>query len=182
MKYADYVVEGTPEACLAKVEGYLRSEWPYPGSFSRPLTGSMIQFFKPRRTLIDSPLGWLVLIGLSVVTAGGFAVAYAFYWLVFRSGHGADMQIIAALEGVGKTLLTVKTDDARYANEVGAWIQSELIENRAAAWSAERPTEPQAHGAMDATAQIRELAKLRDEGSITNQEFEAKKADLLNRM
>jgi uncharacterized membrane protein YeaQ/YmgE (transglycosylase-associated protein family) len=34
----------------------------------------------------------------------------------------------------------------------------------------------------DVTEQIRKLAELRDEGTITSEEFEAKKAELLNRL
>lgn len=139
MKHTDYTVPGTPEACLARVEGFLRNDWTHAGSFSRPLTGHMVQFFRPRRSLIDSPLGWLILIVLTLVTAGVFMFVYVFYWLIFRQDYSASMQVIAAADSHTETRLTVKTDRDAYAKDMEGWIQEELIERRAAAWSTESP-------------------------------------------
>ena len=66
--------------------------------------------------------------------------------------------------------------------------QMEVNSRRQASWHAEAiasnpaPTPVAAAVAPDVTDQIAKLATLRDQGSITTEEFEAKKAELLDRM
>jgi len=44
------------------------------------------------------------------------------------------------------------------------------------------PSEPTPSAALDIPTQIAKLAELRDQGILTNEEFEQKKTDLLNRL
>lgn len=83
------------------------------------------------------------------------------------------------------TRLTITADKPQYGQDLAAWIRSELVENRAgrpeappSSASAEFPS-PQA---SDIPEQIKKLADLRDSGAIAEEEFEAKKAELLDRM
>lgn len=60
--------------------------------------------------------------------------------------------------------------------------QMEVNTKRQASWSRSEPAPPSPVVAPDASEQIRQIAELRDQGHITDQEYEAKKAELLDRM
>ena len=70
----------------------------------------------------------------------------------------------------------------RIQNEI--YIQMEANENRKfdRIGDREAPAAPAPPAAPDAAEQIRKLAELRDQGHISPEEFEAKKAQLLDRM
>ena len=187
----DYVVEGTPETCLAKVEAYFAGQWPYAGSYRRA-GGNTVRFIEAEpASLIDSAGGWVVLLGLTVVTFGAFLPIYFLYWLVFRSNPTTKgAQVVASPEAPGMTRLQTTASRENYAQELDAWVQAELVENRAAALAEGPPAElgsadaPRAGdpGGTGAADRIRELAELRDSGLITPEEFEAKKREILDRM
>jgi hypothetical protein len=60
------------------------------------------------------------------------------------------------------------------ARHVGAFIRERMLSG-----PARRATEP---ASLDIPDQIKKLAELRDAGAITEEEFERKKAELLDRM
>lgn len=61
-------------------------------------------------------------------------------------------------------------------------IQKFSAQIRELASSARRPSPPSAPPSLDIPDQIRKLAKLKDDGIISSEEFEAKKAELLSRL
>jgi len=69
-----------------------------------------------------------------------------------------------------------------------SWVRKELIENRAATVDPSQIEAPQAEASHERSAppdipdQIQKLAALRESGAITEEEFERKKAELLDRM
>jgi Short C-terminal domain/zinc-ribbon domain len=61
-------------------------------------------------------------------------------------------------------------------------IQKFSAQIRELASSARRPSPPSAPPSLDIPDQIRKLAKLKDDGIISSEEFEAKKTELLRKL
>jgi uncharacterized membrane protein YdbT with pleckstrin-like domain len=75
-------------------------------------------------------------------------------------------------------------EDVRHPDGVQQEIyrQMEVNARRHASWVSPAPATPAAPAPPDVTEQIRRLAALRDQGHISAAEYEAKKAELLERM
>jgi len=184
----DVVVDGTPESCLARIEAYLEHDWPHGGHYGRPLVNKStvnIAEYKPRkRYLIDSATGLLLLLVLSIITAGAFLAIYFIYYILMdtadsnKSNVLAKARIVATVEKHNQTRLSVSASRKDWAQTLEGWVQRELVQNRAAAWG----TSQEQQSASDVPEQIKKLAELRDARAISNEEFEAKKRDLLDRM
>lgn len=186
----------------------------------KPIAGSnkgkmVVTALVHRPALIESLPGILFMVLVTLITAGVFTGAYFFYYWFLRAGSGIwagsgrRVTIVAEPAGHDKTRVQVKgaalwpSQKRHMLEPVLAWIERELVDNRAAA-GAEAPHEvadPAARleglkksveGAVSKVTdgahspnpadQIRKLAELRDTGALTDEEFEAKKRDLLDRM
>jgi hypothetical protein len=82
-------------------------------------------------------------------------------------------------EGEERTRLYMIAERRKHAQTLEKWIREELP-GRAA--SIEPSTGPRPPTASNIPDQIKRLAELRDSGAITDEEFERKKAELLDRM
>jgi hypothetical protein len=83
-------------------------------------------------------------------------------------------------ESLGHTRLYVLAERRNHASTLEKWIREELPQ-RAAAVEPKASSET-APASPDIPEQIKKLAELRDAGAITEEEFERKKAELLDRM
>ena len=218
-------VEGKPDVVLKMVRAFFESdEWPYRTwrifSFSRTRGevwsrnsgpdsiffghGDKVSALLSKPGLLDTPGGIVVSLILYVVTFGAFMVAHLIWLLLFGPRVVAQVVVAADPIGEGATRLKVTaqgkwgTSKLEYADPVVAWIQRELVENRAAtavealpppapatdilAQVRDKLTPQQPAPRSEIPDQIRKLAELRDAGAISNEEFEAKKRDLLDRM
>jgi hypothetical protein len=200
----EVVVNGPVDSCLARVDSYFRQEWPHGGSFARygDRSGNAfssgperIVLTAERRFLFNSWGGLALLVGLSLVTFGAFLVLYLGYFVVVLFLDFAELvsmtytaQVVATPEGPAQTKLQVTASRQDWQHTLESWVQKELVENQAAAGStAEVEASEVAHStaqsaATDIPEQIKKLAELRDSGVITDEEFERKKAELLDRM
>jgi len=196
----EVVVDGTPESCLAEVAIHLRDDWPYGGEFYRYPTQfspgpDRIVLFGEKRYLVNSWAGLALLVFLSLITFLVFTVVYLAYILVLWFLDEAGLielqrrvQVIATLEDATRTRIEVTSNRTDWQRTVESWVQSELVENRAAAVDPSQLDASQTEASHEPSApsdipdQIQKLAALRDLGAITQEEFEGKKADLLDRM
>ncbi len=119
---------------------------------------------------------------LTFFTAGIFLIAY-WLWREYAEEKTPGASVAAIAEGQHSTRLTVMADKPQYAEALNAWIARELVEKRRAA-PEEAPTVEGDQASSDASVPelIRELAALRDSGAITDEEYESKKQELLDRM
>jgi Short C-terminal domain len=198
------VVNGTVDSCLARVDSYFKQEWPHGGSFGRygDRSGNAfssgperIVLTAERRSLYNSWGGLALLVGLSLITFGAFLALYLCYWIVVLFLDLAELvsmtytaQVVATPEGPAQTKLQVTASRQDWQHTLESWVQKELVENQAAAVdpaeieaSEESPSTAQS-ASTDIPEQIKKLAELRDSGAITEDEFERKKAELLDRM
>ena len=184
------VVDGPPEACLTLLQSYLTRDWPHGGKWARPAPG-VLRMWAQRRTLFDSVSGILVLLVLSIITAGAFFAAYLIYYVLMdaSSRKMTEAQVVATPVGANRTRLEVTASRQEWAQTLEQWIQEELVEKSAAADLKVPPDSTSQHGffhrphsSPDIPEQIKRLAELRDSGAISAEEFEAKKRDLLDRM
>src|SRR5689334_17485558 len=95
-----------------------------------------------------------------------------------RAIGAGDLEIESAGKDGQSTFNDVRHPDA-VQQEI--YRQAELNERKRASWS-NTPTAAPVAAAPSVTQQLEELASLRDRGIITADEFEAKKAQLLERM
>jgi hypothetical protein len=91
----------------------------------------------------------------------------------------SNVSVSAIAEGAGRTRLYGIAQERRYAQTLERWMREELPRRAAAI---EPTSDTAAPAAPDLPDQIKKLTELRDSGAITEQEFERKKAELLNRM
>jgi Short C-terminal domain len=198
------VVNGTVDSCLARVDSYFKQEWPHGGSFGRygDRSGNAfssgperIVLTAERRFLYNSWGGLALLVGLSLIIFGAFLVLYLCYWMVVMLLELAELvpmtytaEIVALPVSSAQTKLRVTASRRDWQHTLESWVQKELVENQAAA---EDPAEIEASEESPSTAQsastdipeqIKKLAELRDSGALTEDEFERKKAELLDRM
>ena len=147
----EFLVEGTPDVVLEMVRGFFESdEWPpYPAAKRRwnflhrdhrpssvvsrpddPVKGpNKVVASISRFPMLETPLGFLELVALSVLTAGTFLVIYAVWTFLFSR----QVSVTAVRDEPGWTKLTVEATRPEHAEVLVAWIQRELIDNRAAA-------------------------------------------------
>ena len=90
----------------------------------------------------------------------------------------SNVFVSAIAEGAGRTRLYGIVKQRRYAQTLERWMREELPRQAAAI---EPTSDTAAPAAPDIPDQIKKLVELRDSGAITEQEFERKKAELLNR-
>ena len=179
----EVVVKGTPDSCLTATHAYFVRDWPYPGSVHRN-ENTVWYVEAQRRTLIDSAGGIILLVLLSLITGGAFFVVWVLWALIRDAGDSDRAQLLATAETPGTVRLTVTATNSKYGTTLSEWVQSELADNEAAAVEVileQSATNAQTNGGS-IPDQIRQLAELRDAGAITSEEYEAKKADLLDRM
>jgi hypothetical protein len=176
------VVDGTPESCLAQLQGYFARDWPHGGRFATH-PPNMIKVFARKRYLWDSPGGILLALGLAIVTAGAFIPLYGIYWMLMDSSSKSEYhaQVIATPESPTQTRLSISASREDWARTLESWAQQELVENKAAKGPLYEPSDS-AVGTGDIPRQIERLAELRDAGVITTEDFDEKKRDLLDRM
>jgi hypothetical protein len=94
--------------------------------------------------------------------------------------RNAELLSVSALaEGEGRTRLYVVPGRRKYGQTLEKWLREQLPERAAAV---EPSIDAAAPAATDIPDQIKKLAELRDSGAITEEEFERKKAELLDRM
>lgn len=174
------------------------------GMFGVPATADKVSAILPRRNMLHSFSGTLMWCLLTLLTFGIFPWVYLAWVLLFRPPVIGRVDVTAAATPATphRTVVEVRAGPPEPGQPVEEWIQRELIENRAAAGmetpqSTERVdrlrrfvqnvenTAAQAEEnrqPSDVPDQIRKLADLRDTGALTDEEFEAKKKDLLDRM
>lgn len=185
------VVDGTPEVCLGLARSYFESdEWPYRaesrfedpiGRNRREVKALLIQ----RSIWFRSCLGVGGFLFLTLVTGGLFALLWFCWIMLYEDDFEPSVSITADAVGPSQTRIDVNWYRMpELAVPVEEWVQRELVENRAAA---PKPTggstrKKRRVRGQSITEQIRDLAKLRDSGAITSEEFEAKKAQLLDRI
>jgi hypothetical protein len=85
--------------------------------------------------------------------------------------------------GPGKSTVTVvSAKKPEYLRPLVEWMQREFVQKKSASGRLERHPSGHSSGDNNIPQQIRLLAKLRYEGAITEDEFESKKKDLLDRI
>ncbi len=183
------------------IRGYFESEeWPYREKSSikgehfleRPSTDTKLV------CVVDTGVkawGCILWILVALVSFGTALAVWLYWWFIERESFLPQVEVNAYPESFGVTRVTVraekpakKEETPEFTEPVAQWIQRELVENRRASERAprrrrrrsstlDRPAAP-----VDPAEQIRRLAELRDSGALTEEEFEAKKKDLLDRM
>jgi hypothetical protein len=194
----EVVVDGTVESCMDRVDSYFRHEWPHGGSFgeySDPSGKASVVLTAGKRFLSNSWGGVALIAGLSLITLGAFLILYIVYVFIYICLEMAELiqatytaQVIVRPSGAGQAKVQTSTSRLDWQQTLDSWVEKELVENKAAAvdppeTSASEglaPTEGSA--TTDIPEQIRKLGELRDAGVLTEEEFEAKKKDLLDRM
>jgi hypothetical protein len=146
----EFLVEGTTDVVLKMVQGFLENEeWaPYPVQRDRnvlhgerrprSIVTRLDDPIKGRNKVVASisafpmdgtPLGFVELVALSVLTAGMFLVAYMVWTFLFSK----QVSVTAVRDEPGWTKLMAEATKPEHAEVLVAWIQRELIENRTAA-------------------------------------------------
>ncbi|CED90296.1 SHOCT domain-containing protein [Actinomyces succiniciruminis] len=97
--------------------------------------------------------------------------------LVMRVGHGLADKVI-------ETVMAIQRGDVPLApvDTAPSYGQAPTQAPAAGYGVAPEPAAPSAAGGEDVMAQIQQLASLRDAGVLTEEEFTAKKAELLSRL
>jgi len=89
---------------------------------------------------------------------------------------GAGTLVISSASEFGRNSF----DDIRHPEEVQKVIYEQGELNKKRMYQGDRPAQPQAsQGAPSATTELERLAKLRDDGVLTEEEFQAQKARVL---
>ena len=149
-----------------------------------------------KRFLFQSWGGLALIAGLSLITLGTFLVCYLIYLIIYMFLEDmAELiqttykaQVIASPAGTGRTKIQASASRPDWQRTLDSWIERELVENKAAAVdpadlvAPEEPSSTEVSANTDIPEQLRKLGQLRDSGVLTEEEFEAKKKDLLNRM
>jgi hypothetical protein len=194
----EVVVDGTVESCMDRVDSYFRHEWPHGGSFreySDPSGKASVVLTAERRYLYNSWGGLALIAGLSLITLGAFLTLYVVYLFIHMLLDTAELiqstytaQVRARPSGVGQAKIQTSASRQDWQRTLDSWVEEELVENKAAAVdpveisALEGPTPTEGAASTDIPEQIRKLGELRDAGVLTEEEFEAKKKDLLDRM
>jgi hypothetical protein len=195
----EVVVDGTVESCMDRVDSYFRHEWPHGGSFgeySDPSGKASVVLTAEKRFLFNSWGGLALIAGLSLITLGAFLVVYFVYLIIYivlddiaeliQSTYTA--QVIVRPSGAGQAKIQTSASRPDWQQTLDSWVEKDLVENKAAAVdpaeisASEGPTPTGGAASTDIPEQIRKLGELRDAGVLTEEEFEAKKKDLLDRM
>jgi len=181
----EFVVEGTPEVCLGLARSYFESEeWPYsaessvygPGITRREVGAIILN----RSIWFSGCLGVGAFLLLTIVTGGTFFLLWVIWVIFLKEDFDPQVAVTADAVGPSQTRIVVKWQRRpELAPPVEEWVQRELVENRTAA---PEPTATPGLTDQDIPEQIGRLAKLRDAGAITSEEFETKKRELLDRM
>ncbi len=191
----EVVVDGNPKACLTKVYEHFERDWQFGGSIYRSGDAVWVEE-QEKRTMFDSGPQFALFLLLTLITGGVFGFVYLFYVLLFKERDPWRVQVSALPEGSERTRLTVTATKHKQGKAVEDWVHRELVKNRAAAPEVFDKQELQDHlfgqepaqrdqrgpRTSDIPEQIKKLADLRDSGAVTDEEFEAKKKDLLGRM
>jgi hypothetical protein len=191
----EVVVDGTVESCMDRVDSYFRYEWPHGGSFreySDPSGKASVVLTAEKRFLSNSWGGLALIAGLSLITLGAFLALYIVYVFIHICLDIAELiqstytaQIIVRPSGTGQAKVQTSASRLDWQQTLDSWVERELVENKAAAVDPAEivaPEEPTTTESTDIPEQIRKLGELRDAGVLTEEEFEAKKKDLLDRM
>jgi hypothetical protein len=177
------VVDGSPESCLAQVEAFFAHDWPHGGSYRRPTPNTLTLAARaPRhRYMLESRIGVVVWLILTLITVGVFAAIWFFYWMIREAGPSDPeiykARVVATPESPTQTRVSVSASRGDWRQTLESWVQQELVENSVAKKASRGQLD-----ASDIPGQISRLAELRDGGVITAEEFEEKKRDLLDRM
>jgi hypothetical protein len=177
----DFMVEGNPETILRMVRGYFDSdEWPY--REKSKVLGPGLDRSRIACVVDQPPNQWgcAVWLILGIVTFGAAILLWLMWWMFERDSILPQVVVTAYPEGAGLSRVTVVSEKKpEYIEPLAEWIRRELVENRKAAEElpdlSDLPTN-------DIPDQIRKLDELRKAGIVSNEEFEAKKKELLNRM
>ncbi len=192
------LVQGSPETIFQMTRGYFESaEWSKrdDGRVEEPL-------FKQKANLatftVDKITGkgfliWLglcAIAGILMVITGeaiylGFAIALGMWWGVWgRRAYFPKLIVTAYPVGDGFSKVTVSCKEKpEHATRVVSWLRARQHTPRR-----RPPFSPLSDSASstsienDIPERIRQLAKLHYEETITQEEFESKKKDLLSRM
>lgn len=179
----EFRVEGTPERIVSMIHGYLESdEWPHKEQsqvFKALITGSNKLTCK-----VDygyNPWGCVVWLLLFIVTLGAAILAWLAWILWLRDDYVPAVYVGAYPESTSLSRVTLSSKrKPEYLEPIAEWIQRELVEKRRAADSLLEQRGSSKDD--DIPAQIRKLGELRDAGVLTEDEFERKKSELLDRM
>jgi Short C-terminal domain len=174
--------------------------WPHEGPVMEP--GGVAAVGKGVRTGVPlmeftSRGGCALNVVLTLVTFGGWLLVWVFWALFIADLTEKRLACVEAdqLEE-GRTRIKITTPTEKHTRLIAEWAKADLgaVESREDAESARALNQERADLAMsssagavsapvsDIPAQIRELARLRAEGIITEAEFETKKKDLLDRL
>ncbi len=130
----EYVVDGTQQACLQAAFDFMAGDgWPFRGEVRRHSNAVVFQGLPGEtRGLTGSVGGWLVLLLLSLVTAGAFLAGYLLYVLAFKDREAGRAQVFAAAAGPGKTRVSVSANKPNLERVLGGWAKESLLFDRAA--------------------------------------------------
>ena len=82
--------------------------------------------------VLEAALGFAWLMALSLLTSGLFLMVYGMWALLVCPVLAKRVSVAAARDEPGWTKLTVEATEPEHAESLVAWIQRELIENKAA--------------------------------------------------
>jgi hypothetical protein len=177
-----FLVDVPPEECLAKARELFSTNWPYGGNWYQQPNRIYLVGPDPDPDTWGNNIKQLFLI---VITFG----LYFIYWLLKPIRTAGTAEVAVASEG-GSTRLSVAATEAKYQRVLEQWVKKQFPSAKAVPPQQEVPIVIQQHPIPIQTSsqpddipnQIKNLAELRDTGAITNEEFERKKAELLDRM
>jgi hypothetical protein len=178
-----FLVDATVDKCVNDAREFFSKEWPYAGSLYH--RGNHAYFVEPYETWWQNISEVLKLAILGPITLG----LYWLYYLLKPTSDSGSAHVLAASEG-NRTRLLVVSNKMKYQRALEGWVKREFPAAEVIAPQDEKPIDVEAPPLkvqpvskdIDVPEQIKKLAELRDSGLITGDEFEAKKADLLNRM
>lgn len=194
----EVIVNGTVESCMDRVDSYFRHQWPHGGSFGEYSDSSgkaSVVLTAEKRFLFNSWGGVALIAGLSLITLGAFLALYIVYVFIYICLDIAELiqstytaQVMVRPSGTGQSKVQTSASRLDWQQTLDSWVEKDLVENKAAAVdpaeisASEGPTPTGVAASTDIPEQIRKLGELRDAGVLTEEEFEAKKKDLLDRM
>jgi hypothetical protein len=180
------LVNDSPEACIVAAQKLFPKEWGYKGTF---YTKGNHVWFKEAETVGENFKDFARVMVLSVLTLGIYFVYLNLKPASEVAPARGAAHVLVAQEG-NLTRLEVRANKPKYQRRLEEWVEEKFPTAQRVAPEEETPVIPEepslrvkaASPQGDIPEQIEKLAKLKESGSITNEEFEAKKKDLLDRM
>jgi hypothetical protein len=177
------LVDATPEECLAKAQELFSTSWPYGGKWHKQPNRVYLIGSDPEPDTWGRNIMHLVLV---LITFG----LYLIYLIIKPIRMVGTAEIIVDPEDDRTRLSVAATGERKFQRTLEKWVKDQFpsaevvpLQEEVPMMIQEYPSPVQSPSQTeDVPNQIKKLAGLRDSGAITAEEFERKKAELLDRM